>query len=148
MNLVNYDPWNTLHKMRNEINSLFSLDGNGEFAGQAAELSQGTWLPAVDIREDENAYRISADLPGINPKDVEVTMENNVLTIRGERNKEKIDPQDYRRVERQYGVFVRRFTLPSDADPDQITAEGKHGTLEIVVAKNEKAKPKRITVKN
>ncbi|MCS3904062.1 HSP20 family protein [Methylohalomonas lacus] len=149
MNLVNYEPWGALRKMRNDINTLFGdLDDTGDIASRAPELSQGTWLPAVDIREDENAYRVSADLPGIDPKDVEVTMENNVLTIRGERKEESVDPHDYRRVERQYGAFVRRFTLPNYADPEQISAKGKNGTLEVVIAKSEKAKPKRIEVKS
>lgn len=146
MHIVNYEPWTALRKMRNEINTLFNMDNDAELADRAPDISASTWVPAVDIREDENAYRVSADLPGIDPKDVEVTMENNILTIRGERQEEKTDPHDFRRVERQHGLFVRRFTLPGDADPEQVSAEGKHGTLEIVIAKSEKAKPKRIEV--
>lgn len=146
MNLVNYEPWNALRSMRNEINNLFG-DEESPLASRVPGLTAGSWMPAVDIKEDESAYHISADLPGIEPKDVEVTMENGVLTISGERQQEKTDENDYRRVERHYGSFVRRFTLPTDADPDNITAEGKNGTLHINVPKSEKAKPKRIEVK-
>lgn len=147
MNLVNYEPWNALRSVRNEINNLFGED-DSLFGNRVPGLASGNWVPAVDIQEDDNAYRLTADLPGIDPRDVEVTMENGVLTISGERQQEKTDAHDYRRVERHYGAFVRRFTLPTDADPDNITAEGKNGTLNIVVPKSEKAKPKRIEVKS
>ncbi len=146
MNLVNYEPWNALRSMRNEINNLFA-DEDSPLASRVPGLAAGNWMPAVDIQEDDNAYRLTADLPGIDPKNVEVTMENGVLTISGERQQEKTDAHDYRRVERHYGSFVRRFTLPTNADPDGITAEGKNGTLYITVPKSEKAKPKRIEVK-
>lgn len=147
MNLVNYEPWNALRSMRNEINNLFG-DEDSPLASRVPGLAAGNWMPAVDIQEDENAYRITADLPGIDPKDVEVTMENGVLTISGERQQEKTDEHDYRRVERHYGSFVRRFTLPTNADPEGIAAEGKNGTLHINVPKSEKAKPRRIEVKS
>lgn len=143
MNLANYEPWQALRSMRNEINSLF-----GEGTDLASEMASGNWVPAVDIQEDDNAYRIKADVPGVDPKDVEVTLENGVLSLSGERKQEKPSAHDYSRVERQYGAFLRRFTLPSDADPENVTAEGKHGTLEITVGKSEKAKPKRIEVKS
>jgi len=145
MNLVNYEPWSALRNVRNEINNLFGDDDN--LFNRVPGLTAGTWVPAVDIQEDENAYRLTADLPGMDPKDVEVTMENGVLTISGERKQEKTDANDYRRVERHYGAFVRRFTLPTNVDPEGISAQGKNGTLEIVVPKSEKAKPKRIEVK-
>ena len=147
MNLVNYEPWNALRSVRNEINNLFGED-EALFGNRVPGLASGNWVPAVDIQEDDNAYRLTADLPGIDPKDVEVTMENGVLTISGERQQEKTDAHDYRRIERHYGAFVRRFTLPTDADSEGITAEGKNGTLNIVVPKSEKAKPKRIEVKS
>jgi len=150
MNLVNYDPWGTLRNVQNEINNLFGED-DALFGNRVPGFAASGWIPAVDIEEDENAYRLTADLPGIDPKDVQVTMENGVLTISGERKQEKSSgdgDSGYRRVERRYGSFVRRFTLPSDADADNISATGRNGTLEVVVPKSETAKPKRIEVKS
>lgn len=148
MNLVNYEPWTALRKMRNDINSLFNPEADANFSGDVPEFSFSSWWPAVDIQEDDNAYRINADLPGIDPKDVEITAENGVLTLSGERELKKDEGKDFRRVERHYGSFVRRFTLPAGADADNITAEARNGTLEITVPKSEKARPKRIEVKS
>ena len=107
------------------------------------------WMPAVDIREESDRYSIAMDLPGINPNDVEINMENGVLSIKGERKFEKEDKQEnYRRVERARGVFFRRFVLPDMADADKISASYKDGVLEVVIPKSEKAQPKKIPIKD
>ena len=106
------------------------------------------WAPLVDIEENENGYLIKADLPGLSKDDVHVTLENGVLSISGERKQEKEEKdKKYHRVERVYGRFVRSFTLPEDADPDQISAQFKDGVLEVRIGKSEAVKPKRIEIK-
>lgn len=150
MNLVNYEPGRVLDNLRREVNSAFGQElGNWLGVEGAQNLAAGRWTPAVDIREETDRCVLTADLPGIDPKDVEVTMESGGLTIRGERRQEHKDEGDeYRRVERQYGVFYRHFSLPVEVEPDNISAQSKNGTLEITIPKSEKQKPKRITVKS
>ena len=107
-------------------------------------MATSRWTPAVDIREDAEQFTITADIPGVEPKDIEVTMENGVLTIKGERKLEARDEGDngYRRVERVYGGFYRRFTLPDTADAEAISAAGKHGVLEVTIPKRAALQPK------
>lgn len=107
------------------------------------------WTPAVDIKEEKNQYLIHADLPGVNSKDIEVTMDKNVLTIKGERQtKSKESKEGYTRVERFSGSFLRRFTLPDDANYEKIDAKSKDGVLEITIPKKEHhVVSKRIDVK-
>ena len=105
------------------------------------------WTPLADITEDDREYVIKAELPELRKEDVNVTVENGVLTISGERKFEKEEKQKkYHRVERGYGSFVRTFALPEDADADKVKAVFKHGMLEVHLPKNEKAKPKQIEV--
>lgn len=151
MNLVNYEPWQVLNNLRREANTVFGRELGNWFDPEGVQnLAAGHWAPAVDIREEADRYVLTADLPGIDPKDVEVTMENSTLTIKGERRQEHKEAGEggYRRVERQYGAFYRRFGLPADVEAEQISAQGKNGTLEISIPKSEKEKPKRITVKS
>ena len=102
----------------------------------------------MDIKEEENRFLIQADVPGVDPKDIEITMENGVLTIRGERAAEaRKEGEGYTRVERVRGSFYRRFSLPDTSDAERIEAQGKNGVLEVVIPKKEKAKPKRIAIK-
>jgi HSP20 family protein len=101
----------------------------------------------VDIREDKDAYVLHADVPGVDPKDIEVHMENGVLTIRGERKSEtKEERENYKRVERVRGTFYRRFTLPDTADADKISAKSVNGVLEVRIPKQETVQPRRISV--
>jgi len=110
--------------------------------------SLATWAPACDIYETDNEIVVKAELPEIKREDVHVTLENNVLTIRGERKlEEKTEQKNYRRVERSYGEFVRSFTLPTFVDPTKINAEFKDGMLRVVLAKREEAKPKQVEIK-
>jgi HSP20 family protein len=105
------------------------------------------WSPAVDVKEEADRFVILADLPGVDPKDIEVSMENGVLSIRGERKSEKEEDRDgFHRVERVRGTFYRRFSLPDTADSERIEAHGKDGVLEIAIPKQKKVQPRKITV--
>lgn len=105
------------------------------------------WQPRVDIKEEPKRFVIAADIPGVDPKDIEIHMEKGVLTIKGERNAEtKTEDGKFTRVERVHGSFYRRFALPDTADAEQIRATGKHGVLEIVIPKKAEAAPRRITI--
>jgi HSP20 family protein len=148
MNLVSYDPMRVLNDLRREVNNLFSANfGDWLSNDTVPSLAAGRWMPAVDIREESERFILTADVPGVDPKDIEITMENGILTIKGERQQEQVNEGDnYRRVERQYGSFYRRFSLPDTADADRITASSKNGVLEVVIPKSEEVKPKRITV--
>ncbi len=107
------------------------------------------WMPAVDVKEDDKAYMIKADIPGVSPEDVEVTMERGVLTIRGERKSERKEERDnYHRIERFSGSFSRRFTLPDAADSDGVEADMKDGVLQVRIPKQEKAVSRRINIKH
>jgi HSP20 family protein len=110
-------------------------------------VTQAAWSPAVDIKEREDAYVLSADMPGVDPKDIEVNMEKGILTIKGKRSTEAAqDRKRYTRVERVNGDFYRRFSLPETADAEKISAKSSNGVLEVRIPKQEKVKPRRITV--
>jgi HSP20 family protein len=116
--------------------------------GEKEALTVAEWSPLVDIEESEKEYVIKAELPEIKKEDVKVTVENDVLTITGERKFEKEEKgKKYHRVERSYGSFARSFALPEDADGTKVSAEYKDGVLRIHLPKSEKAKPKTIEVK-
>lgn len=151
MSLVRYEPFNLLDRFSRDLNrlGLNDLFVNDPFSSEDnSNVVTSQWRPAVDIKEEENRFLIQADVPGVDPKDIEITMENGVLTIRGERAGEtKKEGEGYTRVERIRGSFYRRFSLPDTADADRIEAQGKNGVLEVVIPKKEKAKPKRIAIK-
>lgn len=116
-------------------------DANGE------DLASRTWTPPVDIQETDEAYRLHAELPGLKKEDVQITLENNVLRLSGERKFEKDVKQDsYHRIERVYGTFSRSFALPHQVSSDKVEAKFDNGVLSIVVPKAEQAKPRRITI--
>lgn len=146
MLLTRYEPWNAMRQLQNEMSRVFDSAVTGAEDGSNVVTSR--WTPAVDIKENSEQFVITADIPGVEPKDIEVTMENGVLTIKGERKLEARDGGDngYRRVERAYGSFYRRFTLPDTADAEAIAASGKHGVLEVVIPKRAALQPKRIAV--
>jgi len=105
------------------------------------------WVPQVDVKEQENQYVIIADIPGIEPKDIEITLDKGVLSISGQRDTEKSTEQDgYQCVERSQGRFIRRFSIPDAVDENKISAKGKNGVLELVIPKVEKILPRKITV--
>ena len=132
-----------LTTLQDQINRLFSdsLDQTGE------EGSLTAWAPAVDIYETEHELVVKADLPDIDPKDLDIRVENNILTIRGERKFEKkVNEDNYLRVERAYGTFSRSFTLANSVNADAIKAEYQNGVLTLTIPKREEAKPKQIKV--
>jgi HSP20 family protein len=141
MAIIRYKPWNLLDQLQQEL-ELSRGDKSGEGAVATAE-----WAPAVDIKEEVDKFVIHADIPGVKPEDIEVSMEAGVLTVKGEKESEaKTKKEGYKRVERTYGSFYRRFSLPDTADGDAINAKCKHGVLEIIIPKREAVKPKRISV--
>ncbi len=151
MSLVRYEPFRLLDRVNRELNRLGLYDPllNESFSDEDnSSIATSQWRPAVDIKEEQNRFLIQADVPGVDPKNIEITMENGVLTIRGERSDEtKESSEGYTRVERVRGSFYRRFSLPDTADADRIEAKGKDGVLEVIIPKKEVSKPKRITVK-
>ena len=148
MLLTRYEPWSAMRQLQNEMSRVFDNAVAGAEDGSNVVTSR--WTPAVDIREDAERFVIAADVPGVDPEDIELTMENGVLTIKGERTLEAKDEGEgdngYRRVERVCGSFYRRFTLPDTADAEAISANGRHGVLEVVIPKRAALQPKRIAV--
>jgi HSP20 family protein len=145
MNLVTYDPFRELRSLQNEVNRLFSssFDRSGD-----SDMMRGAWSPSVDIYENKDQIVLEAELPGMKPENVNISVENNVLTIHGERKFEKKDEQDnFHRVERSYGSFTRSFTLPPTVAADSADAVFENGVLRLTLAKREEAKPRRIEIK-
>ena len=141
MSLVHHKPVNLFNQFNDEMNRYFSLTRAG-----AANQEQD-WMPAVDIREEDSRYLLTADIPGVDRKDVEITLEEGVLTVKGERStKTEVAEEGYRRRERTYGTFMRQFTLPETVDTGSISATAKDGVLEIEIPKQDKPEPRRITV--
>jgi len=146
MTFVRYEPWSLLDRFQRELNQITL--GSDVVEGDSSNVVTSHWRPAVDIKEEPDRYVIHADLPGVDPKDIEITMEDGMLTINGERHSEKRDETEgYKRVERISGTFYRRFSLPDSADTERIEAKGKDGVLEVILPKQEKVQPRRITVK-
>ena len=150
MTLVRYDPWNLLHRFSEDMNRLYDDGGMGDLANDdSSRVVTSHWAPAVDIREEKERFVLTADIPGVDPKDIEITMENGVLTVKGERSFEARDEDaGYTRIERRQGTFYRRFSLPDTADADKISATGNNGVLAIVIPKLAKVQPRRIAVKH
>lgn len=145
MYLRTYEPWSLLNQFRRDIDKMF--DSSSDQTSGDSAIATSAWVPAVDIKEEGQQFLIKADIPGVDPKDIEIAMENGVLTIKGERQTESQEEgKNYKRVERVHGTFYRRFSLPDTANPDKITANGKNGVLEITIPKREVAQPRKITV--
>lgn len=144
--LTRYEPWGAIRQLQDEMNRAFGQALNNNDDGSNVVTS--AWMPAVDITEEDDRFVISADVPGVDPEQIEVTMENGMLTIKGERKLEaqQEGEQGYRRVERLHGTFYRRFSLPDSADPENISAKGKHGVLEVVIPKKAAVQPRPIKV--
>jgi len=148
MSLSHHEPWDLLSQFSNELNSLFpSRQMNTR--NREINTSASDWVPAVDIKEEAERFLIHADIPGVDPKDIDINMDNGVLTISGKRDDESTEEREgYRRTERVRGTFLRRFTLPDTTNADNISAESKHGVLEIIIPKQAKLQPKKITIKS
>jgi HSP20 family protein len=136
-------PFRGVTTLQDQINRLF----NDAFERTGEESNLTAWAPAVDIKENEHELLVNADLPGIDPKDLDIHVENNILTIRGERKFEKkVDEANYLRVERAYGSFSRSFSLANTVNPDGIKADYQNGVLTLRIPRREEAKPKQIRV--
>jgi HSP20 family protein len=141
--LERFEPYRGATTLQEQINRLF----NESFGRTVEEGSITTWAPPVDIYETEHELVVKADLPDIDPKDLDIRVENNILTIRGERKFEKkVEEKNYMRVERAYGAFSRSFALASTVDTEAIQAQYENGVLTLTIPKREEAKPKQIKV--
>ncbi len=146
MSIVRYRQRPSELALHDEIKQVFD-----RFFGQedtdASAVVTAQWVPRVDIKEEANRFVIYADLPGIDPQDIEVQMDKGILSIKGERKSESTtETERYSRVERRYGSFHRRFALPDSADPDGVAASGSNGVLQIVIPKRPETTPRRIQV--
>jgi HSP20 family protein len=140
MTVVRYEPWALVNRFQKDIDRLFS-------APQTTAADSGAWLPPVDIHEEANQFVLNVDLPGVDPKDVEITSEQGVLTIRGQRDDARKQARDgHRRIERIHGEFQRRFSLPETADVQNIKAKAVNGVLEVSIPKLAQVQPHRIAV--
>jgi HSP20 family protein len=143
--ITRWDPFREFSTLQDRMNRLFR-DSHGSESGNEA-LATTNFAPPVDVYEDEHNITLKIEIPGIDEKDVDVRIENNTLTVHGERKFEKEEKEEnYRRVERQYGSFTRSFTLPTTVDPDQVQANYDKGVLKIKLSKKAEAKPKQIKV--
>ena len=148
MTITRYtNPWHPQHTgLQDELKQAFERFF-GESDGDQSNVVTSQWMPRVDIKEEKERFVILADIPGVDPKDIEVHMEKGILTIRGERSSEaREEGQRWSRVERSHGTFHRRFALPDSANPDAISATGRHGVLEISIPKKPETTPRRIQV--
>jgi HSP20 family protein len=145
MSIVRYDPFRDLRTLQEEVNRLFSTNLTRGFGEEG--IGRGAWIPSVDIFENKDQIVLEAELPGMKREDFDLTIENNVITLRGERRFEKQDDTDnYHRVERSYGSFTRSFTLPQSVSADGATAEYANGVLRVTLPKREEAKSRRIQI--
>lgn len=148
MAVTRYEPWSVVSQLQTDINRVF---GNLNETEGSSATSQ--WSPAVDVREYSDRFQLLLDLPGVDPKDVEITLDNGILTVAGNRYEEQAagsnaaDHPQQQRIERPVGQFHRRFILPDTADAENVNASGRNGVLEIVIPKQPKAQPRRISVK-
>ncbi len=142
--LTRWDPFRELGTLQDRMNRLFQ-----DYApGREDELmTTGSFVPPVDVYEDEHAITLKLEVPGVEQKDIDIRLENNTLSIRGERKFEKEEKEEnFHRIERRYGSFSRSFTLPNTVDPEQVNAEFENGVLKVKLAKRAEAKPKQIKV--
>ena len=147
MAITRHGPWQ-VHggNFQDEIRNVFDRFFNAEEADQSNVVTS-QWTPRVDIKEEDTRFVIFADIPGVDPKDIEITMEKGILSIKGERKSENTaENGKLTRVERSYGSFYRRFALPDSADAEGIKAVGKNGVLEITIPKRPETAPRRINV--
>jgi HSP20 family protein len=143
--LARWEPFREFATLQDRINRVFRDSYSG--TGQDEALTTSSFAPAVDVYEDEHKVSLKIEVPGIDEKDIDVRVENNTLTVHGERKIEKEEKEEnYRRVERQYGSFTRTFTLPTTVDTENVSANYDKGVLKISLPKRAEAKPKQIKV--
>jgi HSP20 family protein len=146
MAITRFDPFRDLAVLQDRMNRLF----NDSVQGRSREddlMSRGSWTPAVDIYEVEGSLVLKAELPDLRREDIDVNVENNTLTIRGERKlASEVKQESFHRIERAYGTFVRQFTLPPTVDAAKIAAEYKNGVLTVTLPVREEAKPRSVKI--
>lgn len=148
MNIVRYRQWQTQRVLQDEVRQVFDrFIGAAAAANDRPAEAAPQWMPQVDVREEVNRFVIQADLPGVDPEEIEIHMDKGILSIKGERKAGNIGAAGrYSRAERLHGGFHRRFALPDSADADRIAASGRNGVLEISIPKRPEAAPRRIQV--
>jgi HSP20 family protein len=147
MNVTRYEPWSLINRLHQDLDRLFGREFSGGDDDSRGAVSD--WLPAVDVQEQPDAFVLQADLPGVDSKDIDITMENGMLSLRGRRLSEtKQENGGYRRVERVSGEFFRRFSLPDSADPEAISAQMANGVLTVRIGKRAEIQPRRIQIKS
>jgi HSP20 family protein len=150
--VVRWDPFRDLMSIQNDLSRLFDRTLSGEGQGSGRELATGSgmagsWAPALDVYETEDRIELRLDLPGIDPEDVELTVEDSTLTVSGTREFRREDSEEnYRRVERRFGSFTRSLALPATADAERIQASFDKGVLEVRIPKPEQRKPRRVAI--
>jgi HSP20 family protein len=145
MAVVRWDPFRDINVLQDRMNRLFEDAGRGWRSEEPAAAN--TWSPAVDIFEAQGEIVVKAELPGMDRKDITLNLENNVLTLKGDRRFEKeTKEENYHRIERAYGGFSRSFSIPATVDEEKIHADYKDGVLKIILPKKEQAKPKQIRI--
>ncbi len=145
MAIIRWDPFRDMVSLRERMNRAF--DDVFANRGEDKDLTPSTWAPAVDIYETENELVLSAEVPGIAEKDIEIRVEDNTLQLRGERKFEKeTKEENYHRIERSYGSFYRAFTLPNSIDSESIKAEHENGVLRVTMPKRQELKPRTVKI--
>jgi HSP20 family protein len=146
MSIIRWEPFRDLVSTQDRFNQLFN-DTFARALGDQQEVSPRTWIPPVDIYETGDSLVLKAELPGINPEDVEIRVEDSTLYLKGERKFEKeVREENLHRVERSYGTFTRSFALPSTIDAEKVKAEYENGILTLTLPKREEAKPRTIKI--
>ncbi len=141
MAITRYEPWGWLNQLQSE------LERSPIWGTNEGSVATAAWAPAVDIKEEKDKFVLHADLPGVRPDETDVSMEDGVLTIKGEKKSEAVtEKEGYKRVERTYGSFHRRFSLPDTANSEEISAKSRNGVLEIIIPKRQSVQPKKIAV--
>jgi HSP20 family protein len=146
MAITRFDPFRDLAVLQDRMNRLFADSYQGR-SGDEALLNRGSWTPAVDIYEIDGGLVLKAELPDVNRDDIDVNVENNTLTLRGERKfAHEVKQEAFHRIERSYGSFVRQFSLPATVDATKIAAEYKNGVLTVTLPVREEAKPRSVKI--
>lgn len=144
--VTRWDPFREMNSLQQNLDRLFQA--NSDYArGNDELMTTGSFVPAVDIYEDEHSINLKMEVPGIEQKDIDIRMENNTLTVRGERRFEATEKEEnFHRIERRYGSFSRSFSLPNTVDAEKVSADYVNGILQVRLAKRVEAKPKQIKV--
>ncbi len=145
MAIIRWDPFRDLVTLREKMNRLFEDAVTAR--GEDRDMIASTWTPSVDIYETEDSIVLNAEVPGINEKDIEIKIEDNTLTLKGDRKFEKeTTEENYHRIERSYGSFFRSFSIPRNVDQEKINAEHDNGVIRITMPKRPESKPKTVKV--